>query len=102
MEKNSPACITYDMTRLQKLNSEKRYLVTLNPQREIEKNKLIKEIIYTHPVFTRETMATQDKLERLNNKNKNIFFCGSYFGYGFHEDGINSGIKVCKIFGESL
>jgi predicted NAD/FAD-binding protein len=102
MEKNSPACITYDMTRLQKLNSEKRYLVTLNPQREIEKNKLIKEIIYTHPVFTRETMETQDKLERLNNKNKNIFFCGSYFGYGFHEDGINSGIKVCKIFGESL
>jgi predicted NAD/FAD-binding protein len=101
-DKNSPACITYDMTKLQKLKSSKRFLVTLNPQREIQKDKLIKDIIYTHPIYTRETMATQDRLDMLNQKDKNIFFCGSYFGYGFHEDGIASAVKVCKIFGESL
>ena len=105
-EKNSqdylPACITYDMTRLQKINSKTRYLVTLNPQREIDHNKIIKDILYFHPVFNKKTWETQKELHLLNKKENRILFCGSYFGCGFHEDGAKSASDLCKVIGEKL
>lgn len=96
-----PVTVSYDMTRLQKLDTQNFYFVTLNPQKTIPKAHVIKEIDYTHPQYSFDAFNSQKDLPSLN-ENHNTFFCGSYFGYGFHEDGVNSALAVGKKFGVSL
>ncbi len=86
------------MNRLQGIKSEQEFCVTLNPTRGIEKDKIIKEFIYHHPIFDLAAIETQKNLNLLQNQN-NKFFCGSYFGYGFHEDAVRSAVNVAKILG---
>ena len=69
--------------------------LTLNPFFEIEKNKIIRTVNFTHPYYNHKSLISQKKLNSLQNK-KNILYCGSYFGYGFHEDGIKSSIEMIK------
>ena len=97
----APVIVSYDMTRLQKLNTQNSYFVTLNPQKLIPHAHVIKEIDYTHPQYSFDAFNSQKDLPSLND-NQNTFFCGSYFGYGFHEDGVNSALAVGKKFGVSL
>ncbi len=92
IKKNS---ITYWLNLLQNLNIEKNIFITLNPFFEIEKNKIIKTVNFTHPYYNHKSLISQKKLNSLQNK-KNILYCGSYFGYGFHEDGIKSSIEMIK------
>ena len=94
----TPVTLTYHMNRLQQLDTHNDYLVTLNPFRPIAENKIITEIMYTHPVYTFESLATQKDLAGLNGGG-NTFFCGSYFGYGFHEDAARSGVQVATALG---
>lgn len=96
-----PVSLTYDMNRLQNLKTENRYLVTLNRQEPLEPAKIIKEMEYTHPAYTWDSMRTQEKLPSLNGVRR-TFFCGSYFGYGFHEDAVKSALAVTEFFGEGL
>ncbi len=98
---NSPVTVSYDMTHLQKLKTKQRYFVTLNPQKPIPKNHVIKEINYTHPQYSFEAFKSQEELPKLNGE-QNTFFCGAYFGFGFHEDGVKSGLSVGKNFGVTL
>ncbi len=98
---NSQVTVSYDMTRLQKLESNHRYFVTLNPHNCIPDRHCIKEIDYTHPQYSFEAFQTQKDLPRLNGKNR-TFFCGAYFGYGFHEDGVKSALNVGEKFGVTL
>ena len=91
-KKNS---VTYLLNILQNLNINKNIFLTLNPFFKIEENKVIKKVIFTHPYYNHEALDNQKKLHLLQNKN-NILFCGSYFGYGFHEDGIKSSIDMVK------
>lgn len=93
--------LTYDMNRLQGLETEQTYLVTLNRKKEIPKEKTIREINYTHPSYNFDSVKTQEELQKLNGASR-IFFCGSYFGYGFHEDAVKSATKVLEHFGCSL
>ena len=92
IEKNS---ITYWLNLLQNLKCEQNIFLTLNPYFEIDKSKILKEVKFTHPYFDQAALDFQSKLENLQNK-RNILFCGSYFGYGFHEDGIKSSIEMLK------
>jgi len=69
--------------------------LTLNPYFEIDKYKVLKKVRFTHPYFDQTALENQSKLTILQNK-KNLLFCGSYFGYGFHEDGIKSSIEMLK------
>tara|TARA_B100000131_G_scaffold186900_1_gene179881 strand:+ start:772 stop:2019 length:1248 start_codon:yes stop_codon:yes gene_type:complete len=92
IKKNS---ITYWLNLLQNLNIEKNIFITLNPFFEIEKNKIIRTVNFTHPYYNHKSLISQKKLNLLQNK-KNILYCGSYFGYGFHEDGIKSSIEMIK------
>jgi predicted NAD/FAD-binding protein len=85
----APLSCTYHMNRLQGINSSTEYCVTLNPSRAIQKEKIIAEFNYAHPCYTLESVATQSKIRNLNGKN-NTFYCGSYLGYGFHEDAVRS------------
>ena len=92
IKKNS---ITYWLNLLQNLDIEKNIFLTLNPQQEIAENQIYKKIYFTHPYFDQDALKFQQKLNLLQNK-ENIMFCGSYFGYGFHEDGIKSTINMLK------
>ena len=92
VEKNS---ITYWLNLLQNLKCEENIFLTLNPYFKIDKSKILKKIKFTHPYFDQAALDFQSKLENLQNK-RNILFCGSYFGYGFHEDGIRSSIEMLK------
>ena len=97
ISKNENTCVTYWLNKLQNLNSEKNYFLTLNPVEAIDKNKIIKKIHFTHPYFNKDNVALQKDLHKLQGK-KRTWFCGSYFGYGFHEDGLKSSIELIKRF----
>ena len=87
--------ITYWLNLLQNLNIGKNIFLTLNPFFQVDKDKIIKKIEFTHPYYNQEALSFQKNLSNIQNK-KNILFCGSYFGYGFHEDGIKSSIDMLK------
>lgn len=95
--KASPVSVSYYMNRLQKLETETPYIVTLNPQTEINPEKIINQTVLTHPSYSFESMDSQ-KLLRAQNGNRNTWFCGSYFGYGFHEDAVHSSVAIAKAF----
>lgn len=95
---NAPVTLTYHMNRLQRLQTRTPYLVTLNPFRAVADEKIIAEMTYTHPIFTFESLATQAELPALNGV-RHTYFCGSYFGYGFHEDAARSGVQVAAALG---
>ncbi len=89
----SKNCVTYWLNSLQNLKTLKNYFLTLNPIAEIDNKKIIKRVEFTHPFYDMETIETQKYLNDLQGVN-NSWFCGSYFGYGFHEDGLKSAISV--------
>ena len=87
--------LTYYMNRLQGLKASKSYLVTLNPVKEIPEEKKIYETVYAHPKYTQTSISTQNKIKEVNGSN-NLYFCGSYCRYGFHEDGVISAVNIAK------
>jgi predicted NAD/FAD-binding protein len=93
---NGQSSTVYWMNELQHPNTKTNYFVSINPFQEIDKKKIVKELIYDHPLFTVENFALQKILPELN-KDTRIFFAGAYFGYGFHEDGIKAGLQVVDI-----
>ena len=87
--------VTYWLNLLQNLKIEKNIFLTLNPYYKIPENQIYKKVYFTHPYYDYDTLKSQNELNILQNK-KGILFCGSYFGYGFHEDGIKSTIEMLK------
>ena len=87
--------VTYWLNQLQNLKIDKNIFLTINPFREISADKTYKKVRFTHPYFDADALLNQKNLQKIQNK-KNILFCGSYFGYGFHEDGIKSSIEMLK------
>jgi predicted NAD/FAD-binding protein len=95
--KDNKTCVTYWLNKLQNLKTEINYFLTLNPVEKIAENKIIKKVNFTHPYFNSENVKLQKDLYLLQGK-KRTWFCGSYFGYGFHEDGLKSSIELIKRF----
>jgi predicted NAD/FAD-binding protein len=93
-----PLCVTYWMNRLQNLDPAHPLFVTLNPTREIAPEKIIRSFAYTHPLFDAAAIAAQQQLWQLQGR-RNTWFCGSYFGHGFHEDALQSGLSVAELIG---
>ena len=91
--------VTYWLNQLQNLKIGKNIFLTINPFREIPANKIFKKVMFTHPYFDADALSNQSNLQEIQNK-KNILFCGSYFGYGFHEDGIKSSIEMLKMLND--
>ncbi len=91
------SCVTYWLNNLQNLKCNDNFFLTLNPFNEINKKDIIKDINFTHPYFNLETLKHQKSLASLQGK-KRTWYCGSYFGYGFHEDGIKSAINLIEKF----
>ena len=94
---NEETCITYWLNKLQNLKSEKNYFLTLNPIFKINDSSVIKKVNFTHPYLNSENTKIQKDLHIIQGK-KRTWFCGSYFGYGFHEDGLKSSIELINNF----
>jgi predicted NAD/FAD-binding protein len=88
------------MNILQGLEAHKQYLVTLNNDRHIDPDKVIRTLQYEHPVFSRESVAAQRRQAEINDDR--TFFCGAYWRSGFHEDGVVSALNALGHFEERL
>lgn len=97
----APLTLTYHMNRLQRLETPRPYFVTLNPTRPIPAARVIHRTRLTHPTYTFASLAAQERLPGLNGRRR-TWFCGSYFGYGFHEDAVRAGVEVGRSFGIDL
>jgi len=93
--------LTYDMNLLQGLASREEYLVTLNRSEDIDPTKVLRTIRYHHPVFSDAAVLAQRRHSVISGQNR-THFCGAYWGFGFHEDGVNSGLAVARHFGKEL
>jgi uncharacterized protein len=90
--------VTYHMNRLQSLRAEREFCVTLNRSEAVDPDKVIRTIPYAHPVFTAEGQAAQARHVEISGQNR-THYCGAYWGWGFHEDGVASGERVAKALG---
>ena len=91
-------CVTYWMNRLQGLSRASPLFVTLNPYREPDPGLRIRTESYEHPLFDAGAMRAQTRLWSLQGDG-NTWWCGSYFGSGFHEDGLQAGLAVAEALG---
>ncbi len=92
---NEKLCVSYYMNLLQVFDAPKDYFVTLNPIREISPDKILKIKEFDHPYFDKAALNAQKQLPQIQGKDK-VWFCGAYFGYGFHEDGLESGLAIAE------
>ena len=96
------AMVTYHMNALQNFDdAPDDFMVTLNRTAEIAPGKIIDKFNYAHPVFTMDGIAAQQRHSEINNKNRS-HYCGAYWLNGFHEDGVNSALRVAESFGITL
>ena len=96
-----PASLTYDLSRLQNHPTPQPILQTLNPNEAIDSSKVLQKLTFAHPLYDSNTYAAQEKHDQLHADGQ-VLFCGAYWGYGFHEDGVASALKVCQKFGIDL
>ena len=101
VNKSSPVSLTYNMNILQSLETKIDFLVTLNGSGAIDPKKIIKKILYHHPLFTIDGIEAQKKKHQISGVN-NTFYCGAYWGNGFHEDGVNSAIDVSNSLNKAV
>ncbi len=94
----SERCVTYWMNRLQPLATRRQFFVTLNPPHPPAAALTHYTTVYEHPQFNQRTRAAQGTLWRLQGVQR-TWFCGSYFGYGFHEDALQAGLRVAEQLG---
>jgi predicted NAD/FAD-binding protein len=97
----SRTTVTYHMNRLQSLHAEREFCVTLNRSDEIDPAQVIRTISYAHPVYTSRGVRAQERFDEISAQNR-THFCGAYWGWGFHEDGVVSGLRVAERFGARL
>jgi predicted NAD/FAD-binding protein len=96
-----PVSVTYHMNRLQGFHSTQQYCVTLNPRQRPHPDKIIYEVLYRHPVYSKEAVQSQALLQNIQGQ-KRTWFCGSYHGFGFHEDAAKSAATVGAMFNTAL
>lgn len=90
--------LTYHMNRLQSLPVKEDYCVSLNANGDIDSSKVIRRMIYHHPLYTQAAIRAQDRWNEISGVRR-THFCGAYWFYGFHEDGVNSALRVANTLG---
>jgi uncharacterized protein len=93
--------LTYHMNRLQSLNADGNYCVTLNAGDQVDPKKVIRRMVYEHPLYTRASIRAQGRWREISGQRR-THFCGAYWGYGFHEDGVNSAQRVARELGVEI
>jgi predicted NAD/FAD-binding protein len=94
--------VTYYMNHLQRLRAEHDFCVTLNRTEAIDPEKVIRKISYAHPVYTSAGIAAQSQHATISGLERRTHYCGAYWGWGFHEDGVRSALQACEPFGVKL
>jgi predicted NAD/FAD-binding protein len=94
--------VTYYMNHLQRLRADRDFCVTLNRGEAIDPAKVIRTISYAHPVYTPAGVAAQARHGEIGGLATRTHYCGAYWGWGFHEDGVRSALRACEPFGVSL
>lgn len=94
--------VTYHMNRLQSLRADRELLVTLNRDDAVRDEHVLGRFRYDHPVFTARGVAAQRRQHELEATAEHTSYCGAYWGWGFHEDGVVSALRACERFGVRL
>jgi predicted NAD/FAD-binding protein len=94
--------VTYYMNHLQRLSADRDFCVTLNRTEAIDPAKIIRTIPYAHPMYTPSGVAAQAEHSSISGLAGRTHYCGAYWGWGFHEDGVVSALQACRPFGVSL
>lgn len=100
-DKAPPVALTYNMNLLQGLKSSEQVCVTLNYSEPIDERKIIKRLDYKHPIFTPDSVTAQARQAEINGA-LNCYYCGAYWGNGFHEDGVVSALNAIAHFESTL
>lgn len=90
--------MTYHMNRLQSLRTAEDYCVTLNANGHVNPARALRRMVYEHPLYTKAAIRAQERWAEISGKN-HTHFCGAYWFYGFHEDGVRSGMRVAEALG---
>ena len=90
--------LTYHMNRLQNIVAREDYCVTLNATARIASKSVLRELQYNHPLYTLDAVRAQARWGEISGRNS-THYCGAYWFYGFHEDGLNSAIRVARSLG---
>jgi predicted NAD/FAD-binding protein len=93
--------MTYNMNMLQNLPGQPTFCVTLNQTAAIQPHSVLRSMIYHHPVYTEAGVTAQKRHASINGINR-TYYCGAYWGNGFHEDGVNSALAVGRYFAKEL
>jgi predicted NAD/FAD-binding protein len=99
--KEQGICLTYWMNLLQTLDTTEPFCVTLNSPEAIRPEAVIRQLVYEHPVYSAAAFDAQGRRDEISGVNR-TWYCGAYWGWGFHEDGLNSALAVCARFGKEL
>jgi len=95
---HSPVTMTYHMNRLQSLASAENFCVSLNANSQVRKEKILRRFVYHHPIYTLDSLRAQQSWSHISGVNR-LHFAGAYWFYGFHEDGVNSALRVARALG---
>jgi predicted NAD/FAD-binding protein len=98
LDGHQSATVTYHMNRLQNLRVPEDYCVTLNANGHIRRDRVLRRMTYFHPLYTREAIRAQGRWQEISGVRR-THFCGAYWFYGFHEDGLNSALRVARALG---
>jgi predicted NAD/FAD-binding protein len=101
-EPKPQSTVTYYMNHLQRLRADRDFCVTLNRTEAIDPAKIIRTISYAHPMYTPRGVAAQGAHASISNLASRTHYCGAYWGWGFHEDGVVSALRACRPFGVTL
>ncbi|GAA4441245.1 FAD-dependent oxidoreductase [Actinokineospora soli] len=94
---DGPVRVSYHMNRLMRLAEPEDYVVTLNAADRVDESKVLRRMVYEHPIYTPDSLAAQRGLPALDDDR--VAFAGAYHGWGFHEDGCASGVRAAQHFG---
>jgi predicted NAD/FAD-binding protein len=97
-EADAPPTVTYDLNRLQGLTTPEQYCVTLNPDDGIDESRVLRRFVYRHPLYTARAIQAQRLWSEVSGANR-THYCGAYWRYGFHEDGLQSALRVARALG---
>jgi len=93
--------VTYWMNNLQGIRARTPYLVTLNRTADVEPRKVLRELVYHHPIYSTQAVRAQRRHAEIDGVDR-VHFCGAYWGYGFHEDGVASALAVVRNLARSM
>ena len=87
------------MNRLQRFEAPAEYCVSLNQRQHIAPDRVIRQFEYAHPVYRASAAGAQARVAEISGVHR-THYCGAYWGYGFHEDGVKSALTACRYFGK--